>query len=423
MGLLAFGINHKTASVALRERAAFVPDSLHEELRRAVAATGLPELAILSTCNRTEFYAIGDAGHMQRLRDWLSRERGIAAAELDAVWYSFAGPDAVRHAMQVAAGLDSMILGEPQIFGQVKAAFAEADAAGTLGGELRRLSHGVFAAVKQVRSQTAIGASPVSIGYAAVNLARQVFSSLVETPVLLVGAGEMNQLVARHLREQGVRQLTVVNRSLANAQALAVEVGGEARPWSALAEALAAADMVVSCTASLTPVITRDLLQPALRRRRHRPQLMIDIAVPRDIDPALAELEDVFLYTIDDLQSVVDAGLRQRQQAAREAQQLIDQHVRQFAQQQRIQQDAAALIARLRRQAGDLVEEERQRALDALRAGADAEQVLARLQHNMLNRWLHAPTVGLRQLAADGDLAQLSLVARALGLPPDDAVS
>lgn len=416
MGLLAFGINHRTASVALRERVAFAPDQLCQLLQDAAQQTGMTELAILSTCNRTEFYAVAEAEQTEKLQQWLSRVCDVALPELVPVCYRHESADAVRHAMQVAAGLDSMILGEPQIFGQMKQAYSQAEAAGTLGSELRRLFQTVFAAVKQVRTETSIGSSPVSIGFAAVNLARQVFASLDETPVLLIGAGEMNALVARHLREQGVSSLTVVNRGEERAQQLAQEVGATTRPWSELATALESADMVVSCTGSVSPVVTVTMVQQAMKKRRHRPLLLIDIAVPRDIAPQVADLDDVFLYTVDDLQSVVDAGLRQRQAAAIEANQLIDTRVNNFLQQQRIQQDASALIGQLRREAMQLVEEERARAVEAIRAGLDAEQVLARLQHNMLNRWLHAPTMNLRQLAAEGDLEQLALASRVLGL-------
>lgn len=417
MALLAFGINHRTAAVALRERAAITPDALTASLREARDQAGLQELAILSTCNRTEFYGAATPDAAEAMLAWLARSRGIAIEELRQVWYCHADDDAVRHAMRVAAGLDSMILGEPQIFGQMKSAYSEASAAGTLGPELERLFQGTFAAVKQVRTQTSIGASPVSIGFAAVTLARQVFESLADTPVLLVGAGEMNSLVARHLREQGVTDLMIVNRTLARAEALAQEVGGEALPWSLLGDALIRADMVVSCTASAELVITRDAVRAALGRRRHRPLLLIDIAVPRDIDPAAAELDDTFLYTVDDLQSVVDAGWRQRQAAAAEAEQLINERVRRFGAQQRIQQDAAALIRTLRSQSQRIADAEQAKALDQLRQGVDPAQVLARFQHNLMNKWLHAPTVGLRALAAGNDEATLTQAAMLLGLP------
>ncbi len=424
MSLLAFGINHRTASVALRERAAFTPETLTAALKEACASAGLSELAILSTCNRTEFYGAAAPAAVEAMLHWLADARGIPSEELRKVWYSHADQEAVRHAMRVAAGLDSMILGEPQIFGQMKSAYSEASRAGTLGPELERLFQGTFAAVKQVRTETAIGASPVSIGYAAVTLARQVFESLSDTPVLLVGAGEMNALVARHLREQGVTELMLVNRTLARAETLAHEVGGEAMPWSMLGEALSRADMVVSCTASAEAVISLPQVKAALKRRRHRPLLLIDIAVPRDIDPAVAGLDDVFLYTVDDLQSVVDAGWRQREAAAAQAEALIAERVQRFSGQQRIQQEGAAMIRALRSRAQQQADDERARALSAIRQGADPEVVLARLQHNLINKWLHHPTVGLRQLAAGGEHEQLARLSALLGITrPDDTDS
>ena len=403
MGLLAFGINHRTASVALRERAAFTPERLAAALAAVREQAGLGEVAILSTCNRTEFYGAAEAEAGERLLAWLAGEVGVPVEELRAVCYRHDGPDAVRHAMRVAAGLDSMILGEPQILGQMKSAYGDALSAGAVGPELERLFQRTFEAAKQVRSETAIGASPVSIGFAAVTLARQVFESLADAPVLLVGAGEMNALVARHLREQGVGELMLCNRTLARAEALAAEVGGEAVPWSLLDDALARADMVVSCTGATTPVISREAVQAALRRRRHRPLLLIDIAVPRDIAPEAGEFEDVFLYTVDDLQGVVDAGWRNRQAAAEQAEQVIARRVQAYQVQQRIREDAGSLIRELRARAGQVADAERERALAVLRQGGDPEAVLARFQHNLLNKWLHRPTVGLRELAAAGE--------------------
>lgn len=416
MRLLAFGINHKSASVALRERAAFTPDVLTAALKTACAEAGLRELAILSTCNRTEFYGAADVDSAERMLHWLSREREIPIDELRPVWYCHEQDEAVRHAMRVAAGLDSMILGEPQIFGQMKTAYSDAVAAGTLGSELERMFQQTFSAAKQVRSTTGIGASPVSIGFAAVSLARQVFESLTTTSVLLVGTGEMNTLVARHLREQGVAELILVNRTQAKAEALALEVSGEVMPWSALPDALARADMVVSCTASPDIVISADCVRSALKRRRHRPLLLIDIAVPRDIDPAVSEFDDLFLYTVDDLQSVVDAGWRARQSAAEQAELVIGERVRQFGEQQRIQQDAGLYIRSLRGRVEQMADIERAKALTALRQGGDPEEILARLQHALMNKWLHAPTIGLRKAAASGDAENLQQAAQLLGL-------
>lgn len=403
MGLLAFGINHRTASVALRERAVFTQAQLTAALVAVRAQAGFSEVAILSTCNRTEFYGAAEAEAGERLLVWLAAEVGVCVDELRAVCYRYEGPEAVRHAMRVASGLDSMILGEPQILGQMKAAYGDALSVGAIGPDLERLFQRTFEAAKQVRSETAIGASPVSIGFAAVTLARQVFESLTDAPVLLVGAGEMNALVARHLREQGVGELMICNRTLARAEALAADVDGEALPWSLLDEALVRADMVVSCTGATAPVISREAVQAALRRRRHRPLLLIDIAVPRDIAPAAADFEDVFLYTVDDLQGVVDAGWRNRQAAAEQAEQVIARRVQDYQVQQRIREDAGGLIRELRARATQVADAERERALAALRQGGDPAIVMARFQHNLLNKWLHLPSVGLRELAAAGE--------------------
>lgn len=423
MVLLVYGINHKTAAVALRERVAFPPERVLATVTAARQATALAELALLSTCNRTEFYAVGTPEQLPALRAWLATTCGLSPEALAAVDYSHEAEGALAHAMRVAAGLDSMILGEPQILGQLKAALADADASGQLGPLWRRAAQAVFAAAKQIRTETAIGQSPVSVGYAAVTLARQVFERLADAHVLLVGAGEMNALVGRHLKEQGVQRLTVINRTADRAAALAAELSAEIRPWSELAGAIQQADVVISCTGALMPFITPDLLAAPLRQRRHRPLLLIDIAVPRDIDPAVARFEDVFLYSIDDLQSVIDAGWRQRAEAARAAQGLIDQHCARYEQTRRIQQDAAGVIARLRQQAAELLDEERQRAVQQLQAGESPEQVIARLQHSMMNRWLHAPTVALRALAAEGSVTQLQQLARGLGLVDEDSGS
>ncbi|MEO6699133.1 MAG: glutamyl-tRNA reductase [Paraperlucidibaca sp.] len=420
MTLLAFGINHKTASVALRERAAFAPEALGQALRDARQHAGLDEVAILSTCNRTEFYGAADPQRMAAVRQWLAASRGINEAELEAVWYVHEGDEALRHAMRVASGLDSMVLGEPQIFGQMKTAWSEAVAAGTAGSALDKFFQVTFAATKAVRSKTALGASPVSIGFAAVTLARQVFESLAQTPTLLVGAGEMNGLVAKHLREHGVAELMIVNRTLARAEVVAQQVEAEAMPWSCLPDALARAGVVISCTGSNEPVITQAMVKQALKARRHQPMLLIDIAVPRDIEPSVAELDDVFLYTVDDLQSVIDTGWRNRQAAAIDAERLIDRHVQQFVEQQRVAEAAVALIRQVRGQASSVADAERLKALSQLRQGADPEVVLARLQHNLINKWLHAPTVNLRQLAASNDAEGLLLVAQALGVKAED---
>nr|MBP8111523.1 glutamyl-tRNA reductase [Agitococcus sp.] len=294
MGFIALGINHKTASVKLREKVAFLPESLAHALQSACASTGVSELAILSTCNRTEFYGWSD--DKQAMLQWLSQQRQLSLSELQASIYYYEEKEALRHLMRVASGLDSMVLGEPQIFGQVKVAYQHAQQAGTMGQQLDRVFQQTFSAVKRVRTDTAIGANAVSIGFAAVQLARQIFTDFQQAKALLVGAGEMIGLVAKHLKEQGVQHITIANRSLERAEALAAELGGaETVLLSDLAEVLHHADIVISCTGSQLPIIGKGMVERALKKRRYQPIFMVDIAVPRDIEPEVNELDDVYL--------------------------------------------------------------------------------------------------------------------------------
>ncbi len=297
MGLLALGINHKTASLDLREKVAFTPEALDAALRAGLREAGLSELAILSTCNRTEFYAQLSAESGAALMGWLARHRHLALDEIAGSIYQYENEEAVRHMMRVAAGLDSMVLGEPQILGQMKTAYMQAAAAGSLGPALERLFQATFAAAKQIRTETAIGAHPVSVGFAAVRLARQIFANLQDSEALLIGAGEMIELVGKHLFEQGVTKITVANRTLARGLELARQFDGRAVSLEEIPDALARADIVISSTASPLPILGKGMVERALKKRRHRPIFMVDIAVPRDIEPEVAELGDVYLYT------------------------------------------------------------------------------------------------------------------------------
>jgi glutamyl-tRNA reductase len=415
MGLLALGINHKTASLELREKVAFDPETLAEALRAAAHEAALPEIAILSTCNRTEFYCSAPQAGAEAVLAWLGRHHQIALAELGQCIYHYEDVDAVRHMMRVAAGLDSMILGEPQILGQMKDAYASAAAAGTLGPELERLFQTTFSAAKQVRTDTSIGNNPVSVGYAAVALSKQIFSKLADTDALLVGAGEMIELVGRHLREQGVRRITVANRTLSRGLALAEQFGGRAISLEDLPEALVAADIVISSTASPLPIIGKGMVERALKRRRHKPIFMVDLAVPRDIEPEAAMLGDVYLYTIDDLQNVIDENLRSRQDAAREAEKIVEVRAAQFIDQRR-ELDAVATLTGFRQQLEQLREQEVQKALESLQAGGDAAQVLQRLSRNLVNKLAHEPTVQMKKAASEGHYDKLHWAAQLLGV-------
>ncbi|HEX5277095.1 MAG TPA: glutamyl-tRNA reductase [Fluviicoccus sp.] len=414
MGLVALGINHKTASVDTREKVAFLPETLPQSLQEACAATGMPELAILSTCNRTEFYGYID--NPGQLVNWLQKVRKLSPHELDASLYQFNDAAAVRHLMRVASGLDSMILGEPQIFGQVKTAYQHAQQAGTVGQGLDRVFQQVFAAVKRVRTETAIGANPVSVGFAAVQLARQIFANLEKTTALLVGAGEMIELVGKHLKEQGVAKIIIANRTLARAEHLAAELGNARAVLLAdLHEVLPQADIVISCTGSALPIIGKGMVESALRKRRRQPMFMVDIAVPRDIEPEVDSLNDVYLYTVDDLEEVIAENRRAREDAASEAESLIIACTARYEADQRVQA-ATGLVTAYRTQVEALRQEEVAKAAQMLAKGMSAEEVLERVTRNLANKLMHAPTISLKEAAAERDTDKLAWATKLLGI-------
>lgn len=337
MGFFALGVNHTTASVDLREKVAFSPERLATALHEACAVCHLNDLVILSTCNRTEIYAMTQQPDL--LLDWLAQFNGLQRTDLLQHVYQFDNESAITHLIRVASGLDSMVLGEPQIFGQVKNALQLARQAGTVGNPLSRLFEHAFYAAKKVRSETAVGEQAISMGYAVVQLAQQVFSSLNQTTALIVAAGEMNTLVARHLVEQDVGRILICNRSVERAVQLADElmarVPVEIIPFDQLADALPRADIVSSCTGSLHQIIQASDVKQALKKRRFKPMLMVDLAVPRDIDQAVSRLNDVYLYDVDHLQTVIEGNLAQRRQAALEAEVMVSQLSAQFIRQQR----------------------------------------------------------------------------------------
>ncbi len=411
MSLLVLGINHRSAPVALRERVAFAPEQLVSALQSLCMATGLDEAVVLSTCNRTELYlpctAEGDsllptaASLVGRARDWLAAHHRLAPGELAAACYHHQGDAALHHLIAVAAGLDSMVLGEPQIFGQIKSAYAVAREAGTVGAVLGRVFPHAFAVAKRVRTDTAVGENPVSVAYAAVSLTQHIFADLSRTRALLIGAGDTIELVARHLREKGVRQIIVANRTLARASALAQQFGAEAVLLADIPDQLVHTDIVISSTASQLPILGKGAVERALKLRKHRPILMVDIAVPRDIEPQVGDLSDVYLYTVDDLRDMVEENRRSREQEARKADELIAAGVLEFGQQLRML-DAVDTVRALRSSAEALRDAELERARRRLAAGEDAEAVLAQLARNLTNKLLHNPSARLRQASAEG---------------------
>ncbi|MDQ2702594.1 MAG: glutamyl-tRNA reductase [Pseudomonadota bacterium] len=400
MTLLAIGINHQTAPIELRERVAFADHALPAALESLRRLEGVREVVLLSTCNRTELYAVADDDG-SALDAWMASHPADAQGQdLGAYFYRHRDADAVRHLFRVATGLDSLVLGEPQILGQVKQAWAAARGAGALGGQLDRLFQQAFVAAKRARTDTRIGANPVSVASTAVRLAQDSFSRLEDAVVLLVGAGETIELVARHLDK--VKRLLVANRSLAHAQDLASRHGGVALPLEELQRHLAEADIVFSATASREPVIRRAQVDAALAQRRHRPMLLLDLAVPRDIEPAVRELKDAFLYTIDDLERAVEDNRRSRREAADAAEAIVDLQVARFVEAQ-LAGGRVEPVKRLRAHGESARDEILARARQQLAAGHDPGAVMEFLANTLTNRLLHAPTVALRQAALEGD--------------------
>jgi glutamyl-tRNA reductase len=409
MAFIALGINHKTASVDVRERVAFTPEQLVEALHLLCRHTSSREAAILSTCNRSELYVEQDGQGADEVLRWLAEYHHLNLDELHACAYVHENEAAVRHMMRVASGLDSMILGEPQILGQMKSAFAVAREAGTLGPLLGRLFQATFSTAKQVRTDTAIGENPVSIAFSAVSLAKQIFADLHRSQALLIGAGETISLVARHLYDQGIKRIVVANRTLERASSLAEHFGAHAVLLSDIPQELVHSDIVISSTASQLPILGKGAVESALKQRKHKPIFMVDIAVPRDIEPQVGELEDVYLYTVDDLHEVITENLKNRQDAALAAEELVSSGADDFM--LRLRELAAVDVLRAyRQQAERLRDEELARAQRLLANGTSAEEVMAQLARGLTNKLLHAPSVQLKKFSADGRIDALGVV-------------
>jgi glutamyl-tRNA reductase len=414
MPLVVVGINHRTAPLEVREKVVFDPSHLPHALH-ALASGGARENVIVSTCNRTELYCVIEqpAG----LGAWLEAYHGIGRS-LEGSLYERQDAAAVEHAFAVASGLDSMVIGEPQILGQLKDAYRAAQEAGTAGPLLNRLFQATFSVAKRVRTETRIGANAVSVAYAAVSLARQIFAGFAQHTALLIGAGETIALAARHLHSQGLKRMIIANRSLDRAQALAAEFNASAITLDAIAHHLAEADIVVSSTASPHTVITAADVDAALTARRRRPMFMLDIAVPRDIDPAIADFEDVYLYTIDDLQGFVNQNLQARQDEARQARILIEEEVARFMSSLR-GQHAVPTIRELRSGAEVVRAQTLEQAVRLLGSGRSPEDALGYLADTLTHRLIHAPTHELRQAGETGDETLVAAARRLFRLDAD----
>ncbi|OOZ50064.1 glutamyl-tRNA reductase [Solemya velum gill symbiont] len=399
--LLNLGINHKTAPVDIREKVAFGPDIVVAALRGLREQAGAEEAVILSTCNRTEIYASVNDSSVDALSEWISDFHGIDKSQLTPYLYAHTDKDCVTHLMRVASGLDSLILGEPQILGQVKDAYQVSVSTKSSGKMLDRLFQHSFSVAKQVRTDTAIGSSPVSVAFAAVNLAKQIFADLSEQTALLIGAGETIELAARHLHQQGIKHIIIANRTIEKAAALASEFEGYAIGLQDLPAHLAEADIVIASTASPLPILGKGMVESALKARKHQPIFMVDIAVPRDIETEVGKLDDVYLYTVDDLETVIEENKQSRLLAAEEAAEIIEQQTHNFLEWLK-SLDAVSLIQSFRTQAESARDEVLERAIRQVENGKNPQEALQFLAHTLTNRLLHTPCAKMREAGSNG---------------------
>ena len=415
MALFTLGINHRTAPLSVREQVAFHTEELRRALADLAGSGKVMEAAILSTCNRTELYCQADTP--QAAIDWLADYRRVSPNEMGDYLYTHPERDAVRHAFRVASGLDSMVLGEPQILGQMKEAVRIAREAGTLGTTLNKLFQNSFAVAKDVRSTTAIGSNIVSMAAAAVRLAERIFERVADQRVLFIGAGEMIELCATHFSAKQPKQIVIANRTIDRGRALADRFGATAIRLEDVGERLADFDIVVSCTASQLPIIGLGLVERAIKARRHRPIFMVDLAVPRDVEIEVGQLDDVFLYTVDDLAQVVESGMESRQSAVIDAEAIVTAHVDSFLSWLQTR-ETVPVIRSLRDNAERTRRHEMEHALKLLAKGEDPASVLDHLSHRLTNKFLHAPTQALNQVEGDRSELQM-LVTRLFHLHPD----
>ncbi len=416
MSVLALGVNHTTAPLAFRERFAFAGPALAPAARTLAARVRRDaEVAILSTCNRTELYIGADADAVEPAMHWLAEAGGTDAERLGSHTYVHEGADAARHAFRVASGLDSMVLGEPQILGQFKKAIREAETAGTLGGPLHQMFQRSFTVAKEVRHATCIGAQSISMAAACVRLAAQLFDRLDETNVLFVGAGEMIELVATHVAAQKPRSMTFANRRPERAQLLADRFDGHTMRLVDMPARLAQYDIVVTCTASAVPIIGLGAIERAIRQRRRKPMLIADLAVPRDVEPEVRALPDVYLHTVDDLAGIVRVNGERRRSAVLQAEAIIEHGVSDFLQWLRLR-DAVPFIRALHGQADAWREGEIDRARRLLARGDDVEAVLQSMSRALTQKMLHGAMAELKTFTTDDAAARIGTIARVFGV-------
>ena len=448
MALFLVGINHTTASIDLREKVAFPPEIVSGALQDVYDLPEVNEAVIVSTCNRTEIYldlatdsdadengAATSAEHQQDAAQaenqqlmtrrqlviqWLADYHNLDLDELGNCSYFYANEDVVRHLMRVSCGLDSMVLGEPQILGQIKSAYAVSKDLEVVSSSLGRAFQDAFSIAKEVRTDTAIGENPVSVAFAAVTLAERIFSRLDSLNVLLVGAGRTIELVAQHLLDKGVHEIAVANRTLDNAIELASRIKGHGVLLSEIPEQLVKADIVVSSTNSQLPLIGKGTVERALKSRKHRPMLLVDLAVPRDIEPEVGQIGDAYLYTVDDISEVIEDGQRSREQAAQEASSIIERGIQEYRNHVR-SLNAVATLKAFRGKADEIREQELERALKALEKGDAPEAVLQSLARALTNKLIHSPSVQMKKASAEGRDELVALTRRLYELGDDES--
>ena len=418
MSLRVLGLNHRSAPVEVREKLAFHPERLPAALRELIGLSAVEEMLIVSTCNRTELYSKCEDIGIGQMREWLDGYHQLGSLA-NGCLYQFDNQLAITHTFTVACGLDSAVLGEPQILGQMKEAYRIASETGSTGPVLHSLFQQAFSVAKLVRSDTDIGASAVSVAYAAVSLARQIFADFGQHTALLVGAGETIELVAQHLTARGIGRLVIANRSIARARTLAQEYKGFGIELAEIPDHLADADMLICSTASPEPLINREMVAAALKARRRKPMFIVDLAVPRDVEASVAEIEDVYLYTVDDLQSVIGENLKAREEAAAQARRIIETEVVRFSQSLKTR-DAAPTIRSVRGRAEDIREAVTHQARRMLLAGRQVDEVLDYLSRTLTNKLMHQPSASLRRAGEEGDQELLEAARRLFALDRQD---
>jgi len=419
MSLFALGINHQTASVELREKVAFGPESLLDAYQQLLAQHNVLEAVIVSTCNRTEIYCHVEQSDCQQVIDWFCGFHQVDVTEFTKSLYCYQDEKAIQHLFRVSCGLDSLVLGEPQILGQIKQAFATAGQAKSVKKLLNRWFHNAFTVAKRVRTETQIGANAISVAFAAVCLAKQIFSDLSQSRVLLIGAGETIELVGKYLAEHDVPNITIANRTLARAMELVEQFNAQAITLGEIPNHLCDADIIISSTASPLPIIGKGMVESALKTRRHQPMLFIDIAVPRDIEAQVSELRDAYLYSVDDLHGIIEENKQARQEAAIEAEKIIESCLIDFWQWVESLK-AVESIRTYRSNSEALRDALLLRAVSALENGGDAQKVLTELAFKLTNKLIHHPSQALTQVTRSGDDNELQILRSALGLNSDD---